>query len=187
MQQCSTRRYPRKGKLVGWGTYIKFKMGGETYRGRATHELSELIRDLGGVQNLLLTPTIAELRIRIVNRVFVVLGSCTSQSLKLNSVHQIQTTRTNLRQVLNPSPILVKIFLRPIREHPWSHGSMINSQPVYLNLLIPLTKQRRGGGTIWETGPETARIHAFESEGEGTGSNGGLDRIVGKVKCGGAS
>lgn len=52
--------------------YVYEKKGG--YGGGTTHELRQLICNFGSLQNLLLTPTVPELRIRVINGVLVVLG-----------------------------------------------------------------------------------------------------------------
>ena len=50
--------------------------------------------------------------------------------------------------------------------------------------MTPLAQQLHGKGAIWKIGPETARIHALESEGKGTRMQRGFDGVVSMVERG---
>lgn len=126
-------------------------------RRRAAHKHRQLLRDLLPLQHVLHAPPVAELAVRIVHGVLVVLAR-------------------DPRQVLHAPAVLLEVLLRGVVEHPRRARSVVPSE-CFLGFCGSFVEEHSRGGAVGEVGSEAAWTHLFEPEGEGAGglavANGG--------------
>lgn len=79
MQQYNMQLRPgSRSQIIG-----SIQILGSTYRCWATHKLGERVGNHWGFHDLFDTPSVAELRVRVVYGVFVVLGRCDATAFKM--------------------------------------------------------------------------------------------------------
>lgn len=101
-------------------------------------------------------------------------------------MHRTRTAEpTNLSQMLNPTTILIKVFLCSIIKHPWCARSSVLTQSRFFHLLRLGMEQDHWAGSVREVRPEGTRLHPLETQGERTFGLTEFDGVVGLVESGG--